>query len=62
MPTLPPRLLTARQCGEITGTSESFWRREIRLRRIRAYRIGDLVRISEDDLREWLAARAQGAR
>lgn len=53
-----PKLLTLRECAERTGASIAFWRREVRLRRIRAYRLGDLVRVSEADLAAYLAARA----
>jgi excisionase family DNA binding protein len=52
-----PRLLTLADAAKRTGASESFWRREVRLRRIRAYRLGDLVRIAETDLEAYLAAR-----
>ena len=55
------RLLAVPDLVERTGAGSSFWRREIRRHGIRVYRIGDLVRISEADLQEWLAARVTPA-
>lgn len=52
-------LLTLAQISKQTGTSVPYWRRQVRLRRIRVYRLGDLVRISQADLAAWLAERAQ---
>ncbi|HZT72217.1 MAG TPA: hypothetical protein VE996_01030 [Terriglobales bacterium] len=53
-----PQLLSIRECAARTGASVAFWRREVLLRRIRVYRLGDLVRIAEPDLAAYLAARA----
>lgn len=50
-----PQLLTMRQVAERTGASESFWRQPIAARDIRMFRVGDLCRIAETDLAEWLA-------
>lgn len=52
-----PQLLSIRECAARTGASVGFWRRELRLRRIRAYRLGDLVRIAEADLATYIAQR-----
>ncbi|MGH9412243.1 MAG: excisionase family DNA-binding protein [Terriglobales bacterium] len=57
----PTTLFTVQQLAERTGASESYWRRQIRQRRIRVYRLGDLVRIAETDLAAFLAARAEPA-
>ena len=54
-------LLSLRQVAERTHSSVSYWRRVIRRRDIRVYRIGDLIRIAESDLTAWLAAHAQAA-
>jgi excisionase family DNA binding protein len=54
------KLLTLRQCAELTGTSERWWRRCVFERRIPIHKLGRLVRISEDDLAAFLTANRKG--
>ncbi|HVA65268.1 MAG TPA: excisionase family DNA-binding protein [Terriglobales bacterium] len=52
------QLLPIPELAERARNSQSYWRRLIRERKIRFYKVGDLVRISEQDFQAWLAARA----
>jgi excisionase family DNA binding protein len=51
------QLLSLKQAAERTGSSESFWRKQIWKQTIPVHYVGRLVRLSEDDLAAWLAQR-----
>lgn len=57
----PGRLLALPEAAQLTGMSTIFWRREIRARRIRHYRLGRAIRLAEADLATFLVARAVAA-
>ena len=59
-----PRLpqLTVDEVADLTSMSVSFWRREIRLKRIAVTRYGRAVRISEADLDAYQAGRRRAKR
>jgi excisionase family DNA binding protein len=44
------KLLTVRECANLTGTSVAFWRKAISRRRVPVHRVGRLVRIAQRDL------------
>ena len=49
-----PRWRTVPEVAEATGLSEWTIRKEIRERRLRARRIGRVLRILDSDLAEWM--------
>ena len=51
------QLLSLKEAAERTGSSLAFWRKQISLKTIPVIHVGRLVRIAEDDLEAWLAAR-----
>jgi excisionase family DNA binding protein len=56
------KLLTVRECADLTGTSVAYWRKAISRRRIPVHRIGRLVRVAERDLEAHLRAGFQARR
>jgi len=44
------KLLTLRECSELTGHRESTWRSWVLHRKVPFYKVGRSVRVSENDL------------
>jgi excisionase family DNA binding protein len=52
-------LLTLQQVAKQTCTSVAFWRKQVRLRRIPVVRVGRLIRLDADSVRQYLAAQTR---
>jgi excisionase family DNA binding protein len=53
----PPEYLAIPQIAELTGMSEAFWWKQIRLKNIPYTKFGSSVRIRRSSLESWLLAR-----
>ena len=56
-----PEYLSVNQVAEVTGMSEGYWWKQLRLRAIPHIKLGSAVRIRKSALTEWLAAREVAA-
>lgn len=50
-------LLTLKEAAERTGSTLSFWRKQVLLKTIPIVHVGRCVRIMETDLEAWILAR-----
>jgi excisionase family DNA binding protein len=57
-----PRLLTLQEAAERTGTSVRWWRSAVFEKRLPVVRLGRLVRISENDLEDYIRSNREEAR
>lgn len=56
------KLLTVKECAELTGTSVAYWRKAISRRVVPVHRVGRLVRIAQRDLEALLRSGFQASR
>jgi excisionase family DNA binding protein len=54
-------LWSLQEAARRTKTSVSFWRKQVRLRRIPVVKVGRLTRLDPDHIREYLAAHTRPA-
>ena len=56
------KYLTLKEIGALTALSESFWRKLVARGELRTFKFGRSIRVLEEDVRQYLAARERPAR